>query len=51
MISAGIIGGTGYTGAELMRLLAGHDIERDPAAEILYQVKTAHLRGCVVLKA
>ncbi len=25
MISAGIIGGTGYTGAELMRLLAGHD--------------------------
>lgn len=25
MISAGIIGGRGYTGAELMRLLAGHD--------------------------
>ena len=25
MIKAGIVGGTGYTGAELLRLLAAHD--------------------------
>ncbi|HEX2236902.1 MAG TPA: hypothetical protein VHJ19_00735, partial [Gammaproteobacteria bacterium] len=24
MLNVGIIGGTGYTGAELLRLLAGH---------------------------
>ncbi|MFT5073443.1 MAG: N-acetyl-gamma-glutamyl-phosphate reductase, partial [Patiriisocius sp.] len=30
MIKVGIVGGTGYTGAELLRLLAGH-----PAAKVI----------------
>lgn len=55
MIKVGIVGGTGYTGAELMRLLAGH-----PAAEVVSVTSRSdqgmlvadiypHLRGSVDL--
>ena len=30
MFRAGIIGASGYTGAELLRLLAGHAVHRHP---------------------
>ena len=55
MIKVGIVGGTGYTGAELIRLLAGH-----PAAEVVSVTSRSgqgmlvadiypHLRGSVDL--
>ena len=55
MIKVGIVGGTGYTGAELMRLLVGH-----PDAEVISVTSRSdqgtpvtdiypHLRGSVDL--
>ena len=53
MIKVGIVGGTGYTGVELLRLLAGHpEVELSvitsrseagmPVAELFPQTKKMH---------